>query len=188
MVGTAPADVLKQGEFILAVDEKPIVSFEAFEEAMHEKENVTVTVQRDRKPVKLKVPTLALTGFSIDRVVFFAGLILHPTFDDIRYLQYIPKEIKDGGVYLAGLKAGSPAARAGLMSNGWITKVKNVPTPDLDTFLEEIQKLNDQEYVNIELHMLNGAVKVSSIRNDFHYWGASQLVRSPSGNWERESL
>ena len=114
--------------------------------------------------------------------------MLHSTFDAVRYLGYVPKEIKDGGVNLSGLRAGSPASRGQLNANGWLTKVKNIPTPDLDTFLEVIQKLKDKEYVNIELHKLNGAIEVLSIQNDFHYWGASQMVRTTSGKWEYEDL
>mmetsp|Transcript_3512 Transcript_3512/g.4724 ORF Transcript_3512/g.4724 Transcript_3512/m.4724 type:complete len:941 (-) Transcript_3512:1634-4456(-) len=188
MADSKPAKVLEQGDFVLSIDNNPVVTFEQFENAVHEKDKVTVTVLRNREEKSFEVETEPLMGFSIDRVVFFGGLILHPTFDAVKNLGYIPKEITDGGVYLTGLKAGSPAARGRLNANGWLTKVKNVPTPDLDTFLEEIQKLKNREYVNIELHKLNGASEVLSIQNDFHYFGAAQLVRSKDGHWEYEAL
>jgi len=188
MAGSKPSEALKQGDFVLAIDGTPVVTFEQFENAVHEKDKVSITILRKSKEMTVDTDTEHMLGFGIDRVVFFGGLVLHETFPAVRNLGYIPKEISDGGVYLAGLSRGSPAMRGLLNANGWLTKVKGVPTPNIDTFLEEIQKLSDREYVNIELHKLNGAVEVRSIQNDFHYFGAAQLVRAKDGHWEYEEI
>lgn len=188
MAGTGPAEKLKQGDFVLALDGNPVASFEQFETTLTDRKSVEVTVLRNKKIEVLEVTTMQLLPTSVERVLSVAGLTLHETPNSVKFQGFLPKEIDSGGVYVAAVNPGSPARRGLIKSSVWITKVKDVPTPNLDAFLDEIMKFKDKEWVNFEVARLNGSTHVYTVQNDHHYFGPSQLVRKSDGEWVRETL
>ena len=188
MVGTGPAEQMKQGDFVLALDGKAVTSFEQFEMTVTDRKVVEVSVLRNKKVEVLQVETMSLYPRTVERVLSVAGLTLHETPNAVRFQGFLPDEIDSGGVYVAAVGHGSPARRAKMRSSVWITKVKDVPTPNLDSLLDEIMKFKDKEWVSFEVARLNGSTEVYTLQNDHHYFGPSQLVRSAEGEWIREAL
>src|SRR5690606_1007701 len=76
--GAASADLLRQGDLVLAIDGAPVTMFRDVEKAVADSPQVSVTVWRGQSEMTFDVPTTALSGSrDIDRLVQWAGAILH---------------------------------------------------------------------------------------------------------------
>ena len=103
-------------------------------EVLQQKEKLVFTVLRDEQELTVEVPTLELPGRGVDRVVSWAGLVLHEPHDDVSAQQGTEAR----GVYIAWLWFGTPAARYGIRPTRRIVKVDDIDTPDLDAFLAAV--------------------------------------------------
>jgi hypothetical protein len=52
----------------------------------------------------------------------------------------------------------------------WITHINDVPTPDLDAFIQAIKDLPDNTYVRVRVMSFDGIPGVFSIKTNYHYW------------------
>ncbi len=97
LVGGSPAvGRLKQGDILLAIDEKVVTRFREVELAVADKANVSVTVWRDGEEKVVPLATAALTGHDIDRVVMWGGATLQAPHRAMIAQRGIPPE----GVYV----------------------------------------------------------------------------------------
>jgi S1-C subfamily serine protease len=181
--GSDAARVLRPGDILLAIDDKPVTQFRDVERAVAKKEEVSVTVWRVGGESTERVKTASLSGSDIDRVVEWAGATLQAPHRAISAQRGIAPQ----GVYVAYFEFGSPASRYGLVPGRRIVEVDGQLTPDIDAFLRQVGGRPDRSSLRIKLLSWNGAPEVITLKLDRHYWPAYELNRTGVG-WERHSL
>ncbi len=184
LVGGSPAvGRLKQGDILLAIDEKVVTRFREVELAVADKSQVSVTVWRDGEETVVPLATAALTGHDIDRVVMWGGATLQAPHRAMIAQRGIPPE----GVYVGYFSYGSPATRYGLFPGRRIVEVDGIPTPDLDAFLKVVSGRPDRSAIRLRTITWNNAPEVITLKLDQHYWPTYELNRTGEG-WERRDL
>ena len=182
VAGTPAAKLLKNGDFVLAIDGNVVTSFRDVEKAV-QKQSVTVTVWRDGEAKDIAVETAALDGRGIDRAVSWAGALLQ----DPHRAMAAQRGIEPDGVYIAFFSYGSPATRYGLWAGRRLVEVDDTPTPNLQAFVDVIAGKDDQESVRLKTVTWNGAVEVITLKLDNQYWPAYEIRRTENG-WQRSSF
>ena len=183
-VGGSPASSLLQpGDLVLALDGRVVTEFREVEEAAADRPQVQVTVWRGGSEQTIAVPTVALSGAGLERVVQWAGATLQAPFEAMRAQRGIPPV----GVYVDYFAYGSPAARYGLYPGRRIVQVDGQPTPDLDAFLRAVAGRSDRSSLRLTTISWNNASEVITLKLDKHYWPAYELLRTPDG-WARHAL
>ena len=134
---------------------------------------MTVTVWRDDGELRIDVPTAALTGVDVDRVVQWAGATLQAPHRAMSAQRGIVPE----GVYVAFFAYGSPATRYRLFPGRRIVEVDGQPTPDLDAFLKVVSGRPDRSSLRLRTLSWNNAPEVITLKLDRHYWPTSEIVR-----------
>jgi S1-C subfamily serine protease len=184
IVGGSPASGrLKQGDILLAIDEKVVTRFREVELAVADKPEVNVTVWRDSAEQHVPLATAALSGNDIDRIVMWAGATLQAPHRAMVAQRGIPPE----GVYVGYFAYGSPATRYGLFPGRRIVEVDGVPTPDLDAFLKVVSGRPDRSAIRLRTITWNNAPEVITLKLDRHYWPTYEVRRTAQG-WERRDL
>jgi S1-C subfamily serine protease len=185
LVGGAPAQsLLRQGDLLLAVDDVVVTEFRAVERAVADRPRVTVTVWRENAERRIDLPTVALSGVDVDRIVQWAGASLQAPHRAMR----AQRGMSPDGVYVGYFAYGSPATRHGLFPGRRIVEVDGVATPDLDAFLRVVTGRPDRSSVRLRTLAWNNAQEVITLKLDRHYWPAYELRRGPDGGWERREL
>ena len=181
--GSDAARVLRPGDILLAIDDKPVTQFRDVERAVAKKEEVSATVWRGGGESTLRVKTASLSGNDLDRVVEWAGATLQAPHRAIS----AQRGIAPDGVYVAYFEFGSPAARYGLVPGRRIVEVDGQLTPNIDAFLRQVGGRPDRSSLRIKLLSWNGAPEVITLKLDRRYWPSYELHRTAVG-WERQSL
>jgi S1-C subfamily serine protease len=185
LVGGSPAaEVLQQGDLLLAIDGQVVTRFREVEKAAADKERVKVTVWRGQSEQTLEVATAELPGTDVDRLVEWAGATLQAP----HRAMSVQRGIEPVGVYVAYFAYGSPATRYGLYPGRRIVEVDGVPTPDLDTFLKVVTGRPDRSSLRLKIITWNNAPEVVTLKLDKHYWPAYELTRATDGHWSRRAL
>jgi S1-C subfamily serine protease len=121
-----------------------------------------------------------LDSRGIDRAVSWAGALLQ----DPHRAMAAQRGIDPDGVYVAFFSYGSPATRYGLWAGRRIIAVDEVPTPNLQTFVEAVAGKRDQTSVRLKTVTWNDAVEVITLKLDNQYWPAYEIRRIGDG-WQR---
>ncbi len=183
LVAGTPADrQLKNGDVILAIDDRVVTTFRELERAV-QKPRVKVTVWRDDKPLDLSIETVALDGVGIEWAISWAGALLQ----DPHRAMAAQRGIDTTGVYVAFFSYGSPATRYGLWAGRRIVSVDDTETPDLKSFVDAVAGKGDQTAVRLKTVTWNGAVEVITLKLDTQYWPAYEIRRTDKG-WRRAEI
>ncbi|MEM9208718.1 MAG: trypsin-like peptidase domain-containing protein [Pseudomonadota bacterium] len=182
VAGSNAADVLRNGDMILAVDDQVVTTFRELEKAT-QKPNVRVTVWRDGSEIEFDVATAALNGRGITEAVSWAGALLQAP----HRAMAAQRGVEPTGVYVAYFNYGSPATRYGLWAGRRIVAVDEVETPDLGTFIDVVRGKQDRESVRLRTVSWNGAVQVITLKLDNQYWPAYEIRRTENG-WTRTDI
>jgi S1-C subfamily serine protease len=182
VAGSPAADLLKNGDMILAIDGEVVTTFRELERAV-QKPGVEVTIWRDGEALEFTIQTVALDGEGISRAVAWAGALLQ----DPHRPMSAQRGIEPTGVYIAFFSYGSPATRYGLWAGRRIVAVDDIETPDLQSFLNVVRDKEDQAAVRVKTVSWNGAVQVITLKLDNQYWPAYEIRHTESG-WVRESI
>jgi S1-C subfamily serine protease len=164
------------------VNGKPVNRFREVEKATRAPK-VTVTVLRDGQESSIEVETAALGGRDIDRLLLWAGAVLHAPHRAMSAQRGIPPE----GVFVAFFSYGSPSTRYKLFAGRRIMEVDGRATPDLDAFIAAVRDRADRSSVRLKTITWNGSVDVITLKLDVHYWPTYELRRMGTG-WERRSI
>ena len=180
--GSGAARVLNEGDLLIAVNGVTLNRFREVEEAT-QAPRVQLTVLRDGVEKVVDVETAALRGEDIDRLLLWAGAVLHAPHRAMTIQRSIPPE----GVFVAYFSYGSPATRHGLFAGRRIVEVDGRPTPDLDAFIAAVQGRPDRSSVRLKTVTWNGSTGVTTLKLDQNYWPTYELRRSSQG-WERRAI
>jgi len=182
-VAASPAaEFFRSGDILLSVDGEAWNTFREVERASQSSQ-VDITVYRDGREVSGQVPTVALEGEGIDRVVLWAGALLQVPHRAIS----VQRGIEAEGVYVSYFGFGSPASRSRLFAGRRIVSVNGEPTPDLDRFLASVSGLADRDSVRLNTVTWNNVPEVITLKLDKHYWPSYELL-SDGQEWRRYSL
>jgi S1-C subfamily serine protease len=181
--GAPAAKLLQQGDLLLAVDGVTVTSYRDVERAVVDKDQVAVTVWRGAGERTVTVPTTALSGIDVSRVVQWAGATLQAPHRAMSAQRGVAPE----GVYVAFFAYGSPATRYRLFPGRRIVEVDGQPTPDLDAFLKVVTGRPDRSSLRLRTLTWNNVPEVITLKLDRQYWPASEIVRTAQG-WDRKSL
>ncbi len=176
---TAAAELLKNGDIVLAIDGKVVTSFRALEKAV-QKPEVVVTVWRNDAVRQLTIETAALSGRGIDRAVSWAGALLQ----DPHRAMAAQRGIATDGVYVAYFSYGSPSTRYGLWAGRRVVEVNEQPTPNLQAFIDAVKDIEHRESVRLKTVAWNGTAEVITLKLDNQYWPAYEIRRKDNG-WRR---
>ncbi len=183
VVAGSPAEsVLREGDLVLAIDGKVVHRFREAERAC-QAPRVSVTVLRDGQELTLEVETAVLSGVDIDRILLWAGAVLHAPHRAMSAQRGIPPD----GVFVAYFSYGSPATRYKLFAGRRIVEVDGRPTPDLDAFIEAVRGRPDRSSLRLRTVTWNGSAEVITLKLDRHYWPTYELTRGPQG-WQRRAI
>ena len=182
VAGSPAAGTLREGDLLLAVDGRPVSRFREVELAT-QAPSVSVTILRDGKERSIDVGTVALVGQDIDRLLLWAGAVLHSPHRAMSAQRGIPPE----GVFVAYFSYGSPATRYGLFAGRRIVEVDGRPTPDLDAFIAAVRGRADRSALRLKTITWNGTTEVITLKLDLHYWPTDELRLTPDG-WQREPI
>jgi S1-C subfamily serine protease len=72
-------------------------------------------------------------------------------------------------IYISFYHLGSPSHQHGLWPTNFITAVNGVETRDLDSFVKEVNKTEDNTDFALRTVTLNGVPEVITIKKDNHY-------------------
>ncbi len=182
-VAGTPADrVMKPGDLLLSVDGEVVTSFREVER-LSQRPSVELVIWRDGAERTLKLDTVTLDGRDLDRLLVWAGALIHAP----HRAMAAQRGIEPTGVYVAYFGYGSPATRYGLYAGRRIVEVDGVPTPDMDAFIAAIRGRGDREAVRLKTVNWDDGVEVITLKLDNRYWPAYELERNGKG-WTRRDI
>ena len=186
VAGGTPADaLLREGDLLIELDGEPITRLGDLEQ-VSDRDVVDVVILRDGEEHTVALPTTALTGTGVDRMVAWAGLQLHEPHYEVALQKGIPAE----GVYISWMWYGTPAAAArgnAVRPVRRIVEVDGQPTPDLDAFLSVVEGMSDRQSVRVRLMDMDNQEQVVVIRLDLRSW-PTQVYELTDDGWSRTTL
>jgi len=180
--GTPAAKALQNGDLLLAIDGKPVASFRQVEKAS-EPEHVDLTILRDGELKDIKLDTVSLPSDGAERLLMWAGAMLQKPSHAAAAQRSIPGD----GLLVGFYNYGSPASRYGLATGWRVIGVNGVATPDMDTFLKQVQGLKDRDTVRLAVQSWDGTAQVITLKTDLRYWPTYEVVHTDQG-WVRKPL
>lgn len=179
VANTPAAQLLKNGDMVLAIDGRIVTSYRALEKAV-QKPEVVVTVWRNDEVQELTIKTVALSGRGIERAVSWAGALLQ----DPHHAMAAQRGIATDGVYVAYFNYGSPATRYGLWAGRRVVEVNGTTISNLQAFIDAVKDIEDRESVRLKTVTWNGTAEVITLKLDNEYWPAYEIRRGKDG-WRR---
>ena len=179
VAGSPAAELLRNGDILLAVDGRVITSFREMERAT-QKPTVSLTIWRNSALQEIEVATVSLGGKGIDRAAVWAGALLQNPHRAMAAQRGISPE----GVYVAFYNYGSPSTRYGLWAGRRIVAVDGVMVRDLQAFIDAVEGRDDRSSVRLTTVTWNGATEVITLKLDKQYWPAYEIRLTESG-WQR---
>ena len=180
--GTPASELLKNGDMVLAIDGEVVTSFRELEHAV-QKPEVVVTVWRNGEALEIPVQTAALDGMGIDRAISWAGALIQ----DPHRAMAAQRGVSTDGVYVAYFSYGSPATRYGLWAGRRVVEVNDVPTPNLQAFIDAVKDIGHRESVRLKTVTWNETAEVITLKLDNQYWPGYEIRRTDDG-WRRTDL
>jgi S1-C subfamily serine protease len=179
VAGTPAAELLRNGDLLLAIDDEVVTSFRELESAV-QKPEVKVTVWRNGEVMDIPVQTAVLDGMGISRAISWAGALIQDPHRAMAAQRGVSRE----GVYIAYFSYGSPATRYGLWAGRRVVEVNEIPTPDLAAFVDAVKDIQHRESVRLKTVSWNGTAEVITLKLDTQYWPAYEIRRTDDG-WRR---
>ena len=182
VAGSQAAELLQNGDMVLAIDGEVVTSFRELEHAV-QKPEVSVTVWRNGEILEIPVRTAALDGGGISRALSWAGALIQEPHRAMAAQRGVSPE----GVYIAYFSYGSPATRYGLWAGRRVVEVNDRPTPDLQAFIDAVKDLGHRDPVRLKTVSWNETAEVITLKLDKRYWPAYEIRRTEEG-WRRVDL
>ncbi len=180
VAGSAAAEVLRDGDLLLAVDGATVSTFRQVERAIDGRDAVEVTLLRQGRVERHRLPVGYLGGEGLERVVLWAGAVLHRPHRAIA----AQRGFADPGLYLSWSWLGSPAAHYGVGSTLRLVALDGHPVTDVDTFLAALRQSRGRDSVRLKVLDLAGRARALTLRPDDHYWPTVELRKEEAG-WRR---
>ncbi|GAB1216645.1 hypothetical protein ATERTT37_005862 [Aspergillus terreus] len=172
---TTAHDSFQEGDIILTLDGQLITRVSELD-IMYDKDVLEALIVRNGQEMKIQVPTVPTEDLETDRAVVFCGAVLQKPHHAVR--QQISKLHSE--VYVSARSRGSPAYQYGLSPTNFITAVNGVPTPNLDTFVQEVSKIPDNTYFRLRAVTFDNVPWVVTMKKNDHYFPMSEYIKDPA--------
>eukprot|EP00891_Asterochloris_glomerata_P007785 jgi/Astpho2/7785/Aster-06077 len=207
MAGSHAAQVLEDGDLLLAVDGRPVTNFPDMSAASAAEQtllpHLPLTILRNGETMEVAVQVGLEAGQGTTRLVHWCGAQLQASTTAphraVRAAGFLPEA--GHGVFVSRWHHGSPAHRQGRPSCSGCTWLRTLqrdvfpvlltPTPTLDAFVEAVSELKDRSWVRLKLAHLQGtpSTRLLVIKIDDRFWPAWQLLLDPqSAEWTRHPI
>ncbi|OQE18348.1 hypothetical protein PENSTE_c018G02255 [Penicillium steckii] len=172
---TSDVDSFQEADIILTLDGQLITRVSELD-VMYEKEVLDALIVRNGQEMRIRVPTVPTEDLETDRAVVFCGAVLQKPHHAVR--QQISKLHSE--IYVSARSRGSPAYHYGLAPTNFLTAVNGVPTPNLDSFVEEVRKIPDNTYFRLRAVTFDNVPWVVTMKKNDHYFPMSEYIKDPS--------
>ena len=162
--GPSDSQSLQEGDIILTLNGKLITRVSEFD-IMYDQESLEALIVREGKEMRIKVPTIPTADLETSRAVIFCGAVLQKPHHAVR--QQISKLHSE--IYVSARSRGSPAYQYGLAPTNFVTAVNSVKTPDLDSFVREVSKIEDNTYFRLRAVTFDNVPWVVTMKKNDHY-------------------
>ncbi|KDO20325.1 hypothetical protein SPRG_21422 [Saprolegnia parasitica CBS 223.65] len=180
--GTDASAVLRNGDVLVAIDDRVVTSFREVEIAT-QKESVRATIVRQGTRMDVTLKTVHLESWEVDRIVFWQGLLLQVPPLSVASQREISSR---DGVYVS--YAGSPAARYGPPPTSRICELDGIPISNLDDFVRVVTaKSATASSIRVKYMDLGGKMHLTTLKLEPTFWPTSQLTYRDN-DWQRQSL
>lgn len=178
--GTDAARNLASGDLILKVEGRWVTQVDEVEAVARSNPKLALTVLHDGKPGARELSSQQAGGQGVDRMVLWAGALLHETPLSISQ----QRNVAPGGLYVSWVSMGSPAQGFQLWATRRITAVDDVEVKNLDAFLAAVKGRAEGSSVRLTTRGLDGKESVVTLKLDLHYWPTTEFRLGTLG-WER---
>jgi hypothetical protein len=162
--GPAEMQSLQQGDIVLTLNDNLITRISEFD-VMYDHEVLDALIVRNGEEMRLAIRTVPTEDLETSHVVIFCGAVFQKPHHAVRQLiSNLPSEI-----YISSYHLGSPSHQHGLGPTNFITAVNGVETRDLDSFVKEVNKIEDNTDFALRTVTLNGVPEMITIKKDNHY-------------------
>jgi pro-apoptotic serine protease NMA111 len=184
--GTQAADLLKGGDIVLSINDKPVTRLRQLETFLpKDLSPIKLLRVRDGKVEEVQVRPVALDGQGITEVLSFAGALFHRPHRQA----LLQADLKKGGLYVSWYWYGAPAALSALKAAVLVRTVNEQPVNDIDDLINQVRPLGDLAPVRLGIESLRGMQDVVTLETDLLYWPAARILQDPvTGDWRWELL
>ncbi|KAI9793967.1 MAG: hypothetical protein M1833_000485 [Piccolia ochrophora] len=175
---------LQEGDVILSLNGKLITRVSELD-IMYDHHVLDAVIIRKCVEMRMEVPTVPTDDLETDRAVIFCGAVLHRPHHAVR--QQISKMHSE--VYVSARTRGSPSYQYGLAPTNFITAVNGVPTPDLITFVKEVNKIPDNTYFRLKAVTFDDVPGIVTMKKNDHYFPTIEFIKDESEacGWKRQT-
>lgn len=157
-------DQLQANDVLLSLNNKLVTDMFPFA-ALYDEPTLPATIVRAGKEMDVQVPTVSVANLEPDRVAFFQGTYLQKPHMAVRQsVSKMPSE-----VYIGGVSSGSPAGLYDVDAVMFITEVNDIETPDLDSFLEAVNKIPDNTFFRLSVVTFSLIPKTYTLKKCNYY-------------------
>ena len=176
---TDAAEKLASGDFILAID-GVLVSELITAEILSQKATLSLTVLRNGVVQTVELTPSEVSGLGTNRLVSWAGATFQESFTDIGF----QKGVDFPGVYIASTAEGSPALWDRLYRNRFVVAVEGEPVNNLDDFLAQVKKREQDEITRLTIVSMSGRKRIVTVKPEYNFWPTFEITRT-SEDWQR---
>ena len=163
---------LEEGDVILSLDNELITRASTFLN-VDLPSKLEAVVVRNFKVITLDINTFPTEDVEATEILIFCGAVIHrPHLAARQTVSRLHSE-----VYIAGYMNGSVVERYNVAGQVFITHVNGVSTPDLDTFVTEVRKIQDQEYFRLTGMTIQNIQFVKTLKKDDYYFPMTKYTR-----------
>ncbi|EGC42627.1 PDZ domain-containing protein c [Histoplasma capsulatum var. duboisii H88] len=166
---------LEEGDIILTLNDKLITRVSEFD-IMYHHETLDALIVRNGQEMRVKIKTVPTEDLETDRALIFCGAVLQKPHHAVR--QQISKLHSE--VYVSARSRGSPAYQYGLSPTNFITAVNGVKTPDLDSFIKQVNIIPNNTYFRLRAVTFDNVPWVVTMKKNDHYFPMSEYIKDPS--------
>ncbi|KAI4102826.1 MAG: hypothetical protein L6R37_004159 [Teloschistes peruensis] len=179
--GGYDSQALQEGDIILTLNDQLITRLSELD-IMYNHEYLDALIVRRGEELTLRVPTIPTVDLETSRAVIFCGVVLHAPHHAVR--QQISKLHSE--VYVSLRTRGSPAYQYGLGPTNFITALNDQPTPTLEKFIKEAEKVKDNEYFRLRVVTFDNVPWVCTMKKCEHYFPTVEFAKDSEGIWRKK--
>ena len=173
---------LATGDILLKLGDNPVTQMSDLR-IMFTHKSLALSIIRNTKKTDIIVPTIPLSSWRGDKVVWFCGAQLESPYSPI---PFCARKLYSQ-IFVTCTFFGSPAEMYNLPSQHFITRVNGEPTEDLDSFTQEIKKLDENKFCQITVASLQGVTKTVLLLPNLRDFG-TVVARREGNEWHVPEL
>ncbi len=177
--GTHAETLLEVGDILLAIDGELVADLFEVEKRV-QKDNIDISVLRNGEVLQLNIKPSLLSTNGTDRIIQWAGA----TFQDAHREIALYRGVSPDGVYISSTQHGSPALWDRLFRNRFVTAVDGVAVTNLDEFLAEVLKKEQDQITRLSVVTTTGRRGIVSVQPEYQFWPTVELRRDED-KWQR---